>query len=228
MRAFSGLLVIACVGLAGCRGRAADGTASPSATGVGPPTTGAATAAASAPGTATPAATRDTRPVTAAPASTLGTPPVTAESPTSAATEVGAASLPAGATGVGTPVSGGTLGGTYQLTDLRAGRQADGRVRLVWEMAEATGAPLYEAESLASAAGTGHVVVTLHDVNGMALGDLLPVSLPSGIVTDVHVLAVPDDAMLRFEVGVAVPAPFVAQLLENPVRLVVDVLDPRP
>jgi len=131
---------------------------------------------------------------------------------------------------------GGALGATYRLTEVRVGAH-EGFERVVWEMREPIGAPYFTVAARAGGDGGAAGVdgagprpwleVILSDVYAReAPGALAPIARPEGAaILGIDPLSIKDDARLGFAVRLARPARFEAIVLEDPVRLVVDVVD---
>lgn len=124
----------------------------------------------------------------------------------------------------GTSLDGGAIGGTFTLADRRLGAHED-RERVVWEMAEATGGPpSYRVTARLDAEGP-YLEVVLRDVYAWERPELLEtVQGAGGPIVLVRQAQIGDDAALAWEVRLARAAPFEAVWLQEPARLVVDVL----
>jgi hypothetical protein len=133
---------------------------------------------------------------------------------------------------IGLSVSGGQLGEVFSLVDLRSGVNAEGTVRLVWELSARNGMPSYEiveesntlSQPESEIPGKARLTVTLHDVSAMDLGPTLPLAVAgTTAVTGVFMIPTFDDALLSFGAGLA---RYEVTELEDPARLVVDVFPP--
>lgn len=124
----------------------------------------------------------------------------------------------------GTSLDGGAIGGTFTLADRRLGAHED-RERVVWEMAEATGGPpSYRVTARLDAEGP-YLEVVLRDVYAWERPELLqPVQGAGGTILLLRQAQIGDDAALAWEVRLARAAPFEAVWLQEPARLVLDVL----
>lgn len=151
-------------------------------------------------------------------------PAATAATNTPARTPAPNASTPTTVASEGT--TGGQVGQTWTLADLRYGVQ-DGRLRVVWEMAE-TGerAPRYDVRQVETESGT-RIEVVLVDVSAaeVPLDETLPVE-PAGVPTATRIDRLPtsDDASLGFVIELEAPAQYEVAELTGPVRVVVDVV----
>lgn len=133
----------------------------------------------------------------------------------------------------GAVVEGGELGTIFNLADVRVGRH-DGYTRIVWEMEEAEGRPYHrvvtrvrEDGSPVQPFGRHWLEVSISDVYAWTRPELLEsrtVAL-DGAVTVLQQLMIGDDAIYSVGVGLAGPIRFELSLLEEPVRLVLDVFD---
>lgn len=153
--------------------------------------------------------------------------PVARVSPSATIADVGGLSL-------GTPspgparVEGGTIGGSYDLIDVRVGRHA-GFTRVVWQMVQPEGTPHYVTR-LEQSDGAWRLAVELTDVSAFEAPQALePEAGPEGGgVVSVRTLPVRDDALLAFAVALQGPVRYEVTTLQGPVRLVIDVFDVGP
>ncbi len=138
---------------------------------------------------------------------------------------------------IGLSAQGGTIGGAYELTDLRTGRH-EGFTRIVWELDQVGSSPQFEAVersntadpvSGASVAGAARIEVKLHDTYARQMtGRLSATALGSPIVLGVTPLPSRDDTLIVFAVALARPARFEVVSLEDPsapTRIVLDVFE---
>jgi hypothetical protein len=130
---------------------------------------------------------------------------------------------------IGRVAEGGELGGSYGLTGLRSG-QHEGFTRLVWELEPRNGTdvagPAFRAEEKAGGPGGARIELSLSDVYGYDFVGSMDLDTPeSEVVSGMNLATTGDDAMLRFVVELSRPARFAVVLLEEPVRLVLDVYD---
>lgn len=152
-----------------------------------------------------------------------------------------AAQPPADALGLGQGTQGGRLGSIYRLQGLRQGEHP-GFTRLVWELradppaTTQTEGPLWEiveeanrAEPKAAALleGCCHIRLRLADTYAEDFVGALSLSpAPSGPVRGTRILPMEDDSSLTFAIDLAEPAPYTVTLLQEPLRVVVDVYRP--
>ena len=180
-------------------------------------------------------ATTEVAPTVATPASTT-----TAPAPTPLPT--GPAPTDAAPSGdyVGLEKKGGTLGDTWTLVDVRVGAHPD-RFRVVVEMRESRErAPWYEIVEVDNAADpfpTGHdptwgsaridLVISDLYLYDFPIAERLPIPAPENpVVTRVGYYPTESDAHVGFSIGLKEPAAYQAYWLEEPIRIVVDVLYP--
>ena len=181
-----------------------------------------------APGAADPlAAPRSTAvaPSTAVAGQPRATRPASSASPPAApAATVSPSAAPAAASFIGSAVSGGQIGGSYQLVDLRSGEHA-GFTRIVWELeGEAGGIPRFEAVEELAEGGGARIGLSISDLYGYAFVGSLSADTPeSPIVRGLRPTQGGDDALMRFDIALARPARFTLVALEAPLRLVLDV-----
>lgn len=159
-----------------------------------------------------------------APAPSSAVDPPTAAADRSPTATGPTAAAPDPASFVGLAVSGGQIGGAYQLVDLRSGEHP-GFTRIVWELeAEGGGIPRYEAVEEAVEGGGARIALSISDLYGYAFVGSLSADTPeSAIVRGLRPTQSGDDALMRFEVELARPARFTLSALEAPLRLVLDV-----
>jgi len=169
------------------------------------------------------------------------TPTPTEEPPVDVATPTPTAVPPAeSAYPVGLSQEGGALGQIWSLADFRYAFHRD-RLRLVWEMAEAGATvPHYlvmEVDNAASPLPTGYdpawgaarIDLWVSDLYAydFPLGDVLPVILPGNpAAVRLGLYPLCDDALLGFSIGLHGPMQYEVYELNDPVRIVIDVLYP--
>lgn len=147
---------------------------------------------------------------------------------------------PAGALGLGQGAKGGRLGAIYRLEGLRQGEHA-GFTRLVWQLSAEPAAkdaegPLWEiiqeanqAEPKAAALleGCCHIRLRLADTYAQDYVGALSLSpAPGGPVRGTRLLPMEDDSSLTFAIDLAEAAPYTVTVLQDPLRVVVDVYRP--
>lgn len=156
-----------------------------------------------------------------------------AESPTQSPPQDDPTDRPLYASVDGAEVEGGEIGTIFNLADVRVGRH-DGYTRIVWEMEEAEGRPYHrvvtrvrEDGSPVQPFGRHWLEISISDVYAWSRPELLEsrtVAL-DGAVTVLQQLMIGDDAIYSVGVGLDGPVRFELSLLEEPVRLVLDVFD---
>ncbi len=127
---------------------------------------------------------------------------------------------------LGQQFEGGERGSFYRLADVRTGRHP-GYTRIVWAMEENEGAPHWTALMRATAWGTAVIDVAISDATPIDDPERFAfqaVRGPAGPVLDVVQERVADD-MVVFAVTLAEPAAYSVRLLQQPVRVVIDVVD---
>lgn len=124
---------------------------------------------------------------------------------------------------VGRRLEGGALGRTYHLDDVRTGEHP-GFTRIVWAMDEVAGGPRWTTLLRLDVEGTAVIDVVLSDVTAIAKPETLAAQSPqSPIVDSVQPQRVADDAALHFAIRLSRPTGYRVTVLEDPVRVVVDV-----
>lgn len=150
------------------------------------------------------------------------------------------AAAPAAALRLGMPAQGGRLGAIFALAGLRTGEH-EGYTRVVWELTTADGAqnpsaPLWEAveqtndrepKAAGILEGSCHIRLRLADTYAMDfVGPLSIDAAAGGTVNGVRILPMQDDSSLTFAIDLEEPAPYTVTVLQEPLRIVVDVYRP--
>jgi hypothetical protein len=141
---------------------------------------------------------------------------------------------------LGVRKQGGALGGTWTLKDVRVGAHED-RFRVVIEVTEpGDRAPFYEAVEVDNAAvpfpaghdpgwGAARIDLMVSDLYlfDFPVNERLPIAVPENpVVTRVDRYPTASDAHVGFSIGLREPAAYEAYYLEEPMRIVIDVLYP--
>ena len=138
------------------------------------------------------------------------------------------------------PRTGGVLGESWQLADLRYGEHAN-YLRVVWELAEnRENLPQYRVVEVDNAAhplpggadpswgqARLELVFSAVYVDDYPLTSTLPLEVEeSSLVTRLDTYPTADDALLGFAIGLVEPAQYEVYELTDPVRLVIDIFYP--
>lgn len=181
-----------------------------------------------------------------APSATPVPPTETAEAPDPTSTPTATSEPPTPTTAPPEPTStaqsSGSLGELWNLADVRYGVHDD-RLRVVIEMVESRNAlPYYEIQRVDNAAvpfpggfdpawGTSRIDLIISDlyaVNTPGIGQLALLPPENPAVTRISSYPTYDDARLGFSIWLKAPADFTVYELTNPVRIVIDILNPAP
>ncbi len=183
---------------------------------------------------------RPTEPLTATPSPTAPPGPTirTATSTATSLPDPTTVPTPSPTPSLGVAQAGGSLGGVWNLADLRYALHPD-RLRFVLEMVEARDhVPFYrvvEVDNFASPFPTGHdpswgvarIDLLVSDLYGYdsPVWEELPIVLPDNPrVTRIGQYPTFEDSILGFSIGLTSVATFELHEMTDPVRLVIDVL----